>query len=110
MAASVLAMEKTLKIPLRTRNPEQQVHGSRVTGIRRVTSSALLAKVAPLHFRVDAETWRRHPRRTPSVDCAPLVDIRHMKSSSPCDLCGRCSGYRGAVALAPRRFGRRLAD
>ncbi len=53
---------------------------------------ALLAKVAPLHFRVDAETWRRYPRRTPSVDCAPLVDIRHMKSSSPCHMCGRCSG------------------
>ena len=43
VAASVLAMEKTLKTPLRTRNPNQQVHGSRVTSIRRVTSSAILA-------------------------------------------------------------------
>lgn len=71
---------------------------------------ALLAKVAPLHFRVDAETWRHHTGRTPSVDCAPLVDIRHMRSASPCHACGRCSGYRGAVALAPRSFGREILN
>lgn len=71
---------------------------------------ALLAKVAPLHFSVDAEAWRRHPGRTPSVGCAPLVDIRHMRSASPCHVCGRCSGYRGAVALAPRRFGQEILN
>ncbi len=62
----------------------------------------LLAKVAPIHFGVDADAWRRSPARVPSVDCAPLVDLRHMKSASQCHACGRCSGHRGAIALAPR--------
>jgi hypothetical protein len=62
----------------------------------------LLAKVAPLHFRVDEQAWKRYSARAPSVDCAPLVDLRHMKSASPCHACGRCSGHRGAIALAAR--------
>jgi len=62
----------------------------------------LLAKVAPLHFAVDEAAWRRHPARTANIDCAPLVDLRHMASASQCHACGRCSGHRGAIALAAR--------
>jgi polyferredoxin len=63
---------------------------------------ALLAKISPLHFAVDEQAWQRHEGRPPGVDCAPLIDIRHMKSASACHACGRCSGHRGAVQLAAR--------
>jgi polyferredoxin len=63
---------------------------------------SLFAKIAPLHFRVDEEAWKRDTTRQPMVNCAPLIDIRHMKSASACHACGRCSDYRGAVQLAPR--------
>lgn len=65
----------------------------------------LLAKLAPLHFRVDQEAWRHsqaaRPRLSP-IDCAPLVPIRTMRGAGLCHMCGRCSGFRGAVALARR--------
>lgn len=63
---------------------------------------SLLAKISPLHFAVNEDAWKRHPGRLPMVDCAPLIDIRHMKSASACHACGRCSDYRGAVQLALR--------
>lgn len=69
---------------------------------------ALLAKLAPLHFRVDVEAWKRHPRRSPSVDCAPLLDLRHMQSASACHACGRCSGHRNAIELAARSPNREI--
>ncbi len=64
---------------------------------------ALLAKLAPLHFAVDRAAWARHPDRPRRIDCAPLIDVRHMRSASNCHACGRCSGHRDAVALALRR-------
>jgi len=63
---------------------------------------ALLSRVAPIHFRVDSGAWRRAPRRTPAVDCAPLINIRAMTGNSACHMCGRCSGHRNAVSLATR--------
>lgn len=63
---------------------------------------ALLAKIAPVHFRVDEKIWEQSTERPPRVNCAPLIDIRHMKSASACHACGRCSDYRGAVQLAGR--------
>jgi polyferredoxin len=63
---------------------------------------SLLAKIAPVHFRVNEEIWKSDTSRQPMVDCAPLIDIRHMKSSSACHACGRCSDYRSAVQLAAR--------
>jgi polyferredoxin len=63
---------------------------------------ALLAKIAPVHFRVNEEAWKASAERGRMVDCAPLINIRHMKSASACHACGRCSGYRGAVELALR--------
>jgi polyferredoxin len=66
---------------------------------------ALLSKLSPLHFRVDPEAWqasqrrREHPAR---VNCAPLVPIRTMRGAGDCHMCGRCSEFRGAVALSTR--------
>lgn len=66
----------------------------------------LLAKLSPLHYRVDREAWEHSPKpvgvRGAHVNCAPLVPIRTMRGASQCHMCGRCSGFRGAVALAPR--------
>ncbi|MEA2840071.1 MAG: hypothetical protein QOF41_1401 [Methylobacteriaceae bacterium] len=65
----------------------------------------LLTKLAPLHFRVDHDVWdasraARTGRRT--VNCAPLVPIKTMQGSSLCQMCGQCSGFRGAIALSRR--------
>ena len=62
----------------------------------------LLAKVSPLHFEVDQPRWKQARARAPAVNCAPLIDIGHMRSASDCHACGRCSGERGAVKLAWR--------
>lgn len=62
----------------------------------------LLAKLAPWHFKVDEEAWRRPVIRIESINCAPLVPLRHMQGAGDCHACGRCSGYRGAIALTPR--------
>ena len=69
---------------------------------------ALLSRLAPVQFRVDRERWRQAPRRTPAVDCAPLINIREMRGNSSCHMCGRCSGHRGAVALARRSPNREI--
>ena len=63
---------------------------------------SLLAKISPVHFRVDASKWKGHPPPLPRVDCPPLIDIRKMKSASACHACARCSGYLDAVDLALR--------
>lgn len=67
----------------------------------------LLAKVAPLHFKVDQSAWTVAPavqrtNRQHVVKCAPMIDIRHMKSASSCHMCGRCAGHREAVTLSIR--------
>jgi polyferredoxin len=63
---------------------------------------ALLARIAPVHFRVDRETWNSYPRRTPAADCAPLLNVRKLDGMAQCHACGRCSGHRDAVQLAAR--------
>jgi polyferredoxin len=64
---------------------------------------ALLSRLAPLYFRVDREKWDAAPLVRPvPVDCAPLLDMRRMKSGSQCHMCGRCSGHRDAVSLVSR--------
>ncbi len=62
----------------------------------------LLARLAPVHFRADAQAWRRASAHTPAVDCAPLVDVRHLSSMADCHACGRCSGHRNAIRLQAR--------
>jgi polyferredoxin len=69
---------------------------------------ALLAKLAPLHFGVDREAWKSYPARPTRIDCAPLIDVRHMRSASQCHACGRCSGHRDAVALQARSPNREI--
>jgi len=69
---------------------------------------ALLAKISPLHFQVDEEKWKRYPAPPPRVNCAPLIDIRRMKSASACHACGRCGGYLDAVELAVRAPSREI--
>ncbi|KAG0190442.1 hypothetical protein DFQ28_002014 [Apophysomyces sp. BC1034] len=69
---------------------------------------ALLARLAPLRYRVDEQAWRRsytqgeHGHRVIPVNCAPLVPLRNMKGASACHMCGRCSGHRDAIALTLR--------
>lgn len=67
----------------------------------------LLAKIAPVHFKVDRATWDAAPAghrtsRQHPVNCAPLIDIRRMESAAACHMCGRCAGERDAVQLTLR--------
>jgi len=67
---------------------------------------ALLSKLAPVHFRVDRTEWNSWQKpqgaHVSPVNCAPLVPIYNMRGGSMCHMCGRCSGFRGAVTLARR--------
>ncbi|MFA7269420.1 MAG: 4Fe-4S binding protein [Sterolibacterium sp.] len=63
---------------------------------------ALLARLAPFHFRVDRNAWEDYPAPSKAVDCAPLLNVRHLQGMSQCHACGRCSDHRNAVTLAPR--------
>ncbi|KAI5915298.1 4Fe-4S binding protein [Thauera sp. 2A1] len=63
---------------------------------------AVLAKIAPLHYKVDRAAWDRYKGEFEPVNCAPLVDIRRMTSASECHSCGRCAGQRDAVAFSWR--------
>ncbi len=63
---------------------------------------ALLSRIAPVHFRIDRAAWDSQPGRTAAVDCAPLLDVKHMTSAAQCHACGRCSGHRDAVELSAR--------
>jgi len=81
----------------------------------------LLAKLAPMHYKVSEEAWRRSlaqagkpititKRRPPAVDCAPMLDLRHMKGGSNCHMCGRCSGHHEAMALQWRSPAQEVVD
>ncbi|MAC99087.1 hypothetical protein CNQ84_14340 [Pseudomonas abyssi] len=64
---------------------------------------ALLAKLAPVHYAVNETRWQANPQpHLPTPNCAPLIDIRRMRSASACHACGRCSGQRDAVQLIAR--------
>ncbi|MCI0600994.1 MAG: 4Fe-4S binding protein [Beijerinckiaceae bacterium] len=66
----------------------------------------LLAKLAPVHFSVDQLAWTLSRRSgnagVRAATCAPLVAIKTMRGAADCHMCGRCSGFRGAISLAPR--------
>lgn len=63
----------------------------------------LLARLAPLHYRVDETRWLANAgTRLPTPNCAPLLDIRRMQGARDCHACGRCSGQRDAVRLSLR--------
>lgn len=61
----------------------------------------LLAKLAPMHYRTDGDAWQQ-PRTARAPVCAPLLPLAQLDSNSACHACGRCSGYRDAIALVPR--------
>lgn len=66
---------------------------------------SLLAKLAPVHFRVDREAWAASDKPPPAlrrVECAPLVPIKTMQGAGACHMCGKCSSFRGAVHLETR--------
>ncbi|OWV84644.1 4Fe-4S binding protein [Rhizobium sp. R693] len=66
----------------------------------------LVSKIAPLHFKVETEVWKRPATQVgtiAAVNCAPLIPIKTMQGGSACHMCGRCSGHRGAIRLAWRR-------
>ena len=67
---------------------------------------ALLSKLAPFHFRVDQTAWRASQagvgEAPHAFNCAPLVPVRTMRGGADCHMCGRCSGFRGAIELSPR--------
>ncbi|MEO6927875.1 MAG: 4Fe-4S binding protein, partial [Casimicrobiaceae bacterium] len=65
---------------------------------------AALARMAPMHYRVDRDAWTANAGHIPihPVNCAPLVRIRRMTGPSECHMCGRCSGHLDAVQMAWR--------
>lgn len=63
---------------------------------------AVLAKIAPVHYKVDREAWDRYQGDFEPVNCAPLLDVRRMTSASECHGCGRCAGQRDAVTFWAR--------
>lgn len=71
---------------------------------------AALAKIAPLHYKVDRAIWNAHAERVEPVNCAPLVDVRRMTSASECHACGRCAGQRDAVTLSLRSPSAEILD
>ena len=74
----------------------------------------LLAKLAPVHYAVDRTpgTTGAAPARDRrrALDCAPLVPVRTMRGASACHMCGRCAGFKDAVALATRPASRRSSS
>lgn len=71
----------------------------------------LLARLAPVHFRVDEQRWLENSAaRLPPPNCAPLLDIRRMRGASDCHACGRCSGQRGAVQLIARSSNQEIVE
>ena len=65
----------------------------------------LLAKLAPLHYKVNEDAWRASyhaDHKIIAVNCAPLVPLRNMKGASDCHMCGRCSNHRDAITLTFR--------
>ena len=79
----------------------------------------LLSKLAPMHYKVSEAAWRaslEHPQEQPvivikpAVDCAPMLDLRHLKGNSSCHMCGRCSGNHNAMALQWRSPSREIVE
>ncbi|MDU0810416.1 MAG: 4Fe-4S binding protein [Burkholderia sp.] len=67
----------------------------------------LLARLAPIHYKVNEIAWRRSYEKNSChsvipINCAPLVPLRNMKGAATCHMCGRCHGYRDAISLSSR--------
>ncbi|MFB4202608.1 hypothetical protein KBTX_00694 [wastewater metagenome] len=64
----------------------------------------LLSRLSPLHYRTHEDAWQaaRRSVRPERVNCPTLLALRELDEAGGCHMCGRCSGYRGAIALEPR--------
>jgi polyferredoxin len=78
---------------------------------------ALLARLAPFHYKVDEDAWRRSYKageqggqRVIPINCAPLVPLRDMKGAAACHMCGRCAGHRDAIELMWRSPAQEVAE
>ncbi|HVZ08255.1 4Fe-4S binding protein [Rhodopila sp.] len=71
----------------------------------------LLSRLSPVHYRVDRDAWAESQRlgqQPAAPGCAPLVPIRTMRGAAECHMCGRCSGFRGAISLELRPAGQEV--
>jgi polyferredoxin len=71
---------------------------------------ALLARLSPLHYRVDLRAWAQSPARAQPINCAPLVHIKSMTGAADCHMCARCAGHKDAIRLAARWPGREVLE
>lgn len=78
---------------------------------------ALLARLSSVHFAVNETAWRASVKNdsgqlgggnSERINCAPLLDMRHMSATSQCHQCGRCSGHRQAISLRLRPPGQEV--
>ncbi len=72
----------------------------------------LLAKLAPVHYAVDRSAWESWPHQVKAApfNCAPLVPVRTMQGGADCHMCGRCAGFKDAVALEARPSSREIVE
>jgi polyferredoxin len=62
----------------------------------------ILARLAPVHFRVDQAAWTRSKTVPQPIHCAPMVHIKAMTGGADCHMCGGCAGHKDAIQLAAR--------
>ncbi len=70
----------------------------------------LLARAAPLHFKVDRVAWQASGTAPHPIHCAPMVHIKSMKGASDCHMCGQCSGHKDAIRLSTRSPGSEITN
>ena len=64
---------------------------------------ALLARLAPYHYRPDKIKWHNYPQqKVIPVHCPTVLPLRTMVGASDCLMCGRCADHREAIQLSWR--------